>query len=412
MSVTTALACRHCASPLEVSVVDLGDTPLANSYVPAGAPPEADPAFELHARLCTTCGLVQVRDAVDPAAIFSDYAYFSSYSSSWLAHAKAFAEMSIERFGIGAGDLVIEVASNDGYLLKNYVQADIEVLGIEPAANVAEVAIDKGVATRVAFFGRDLAKELVAEGKRPKLIAGNNVFAHVPDINSFAKGLAILAGQEGVVALEFPHLGQLIEHTQFDTIYHEHFSYLSLAAAERVLGRAGLAVFDIEQLTTHGGSLRVFSAAPGSRDETGAVQALRDAETAAGLDELATYAAFGERVGTIKRDFLEFLAAAKSQGKLVAAYGAAAKGNTLLNYCGVGREDIGFVADLSPHKQGLCLPGSRIPIISPEELKERRPDYVVILPWNLRAEIMQQLDAVRSWSGRFVTAVPELTVGP
>jgi len=410
MSTAKQLSCRHCDAPLEVSVADLGATPLANSYVPEDAPADADAAFELHARLCTSCGLVQVRDAVDPSAIFSDYAYFSSYSSSWLAHAKAFAEMSIDRFAIGPDDLVVEIASNDGYLLKNYVAAGIRVLGIEPAANVAEVAIDDGVATRIAFFGRELATDLVEDGFRPKLIVGNNVFAHVPDINSFAEGLAILAGQDGVVALEFPHLGQLIEHTQFDTIYHEHFSYLSLAATESVLGEAGLEIFDVEQLPTHGGSLRVFAAHPGTRAQTEAVGRLRQAEKDQGLDQIAAYAAFSDRVRRIKRDFLAFLAEAKRDDKLVVAYGAAAKGNTLLNYCGVGPEDVTIVADLSPHKQGMLLPGSRIPISSPEAMLELKPDYVVILPWNLRAEIMQQLDAVRSWGGQFVTAVPHLTV--
>jgi hypothetical protein len=392
------------------TVVDLGVTPLANSYVAPGAPPDADPSFELHARLCTGCGLVQVRDVVPAESIFSDYAYFSSYSSSWLAHARRFADASIARFGLTRDDLVVEVASNDGYLLKNYLEAGIAVLGIEPAENVAAVAEEAGIPTRVEFFGQESASALHDAGKRPKLVIGNNVFAHVPDINDFAAGLATLAGDHGVVVLEFPHLEKLVEHTQFDTIYHEHYSYLSLAATRRILGAAGLDVFDVEELPTHGGSLRVFAAAPGMHETTRAVGEILAREDAGGLADPETYRRFGERVHAIRRSLLDFLGRARSEGSTVAAYGAAAKGNTLLNFAGVTAEDVLFVADRNPHKQGLLMPGSRIPIVAPEDLVAAQPDYVLILPWNLRDEITEELAEARSWGGQFVTAVPELAI--
>ena len=404
--------CRHCGAPLVHTVVDLGVTPLANNYVAPGAPPDADPSFELHARLCAECGLVQVRDVVPAESIFSDYAYFSSYSSSWLAHARRFADASIARFALSPGDLVVEVASNDGYLLKNYVEAGIEVLGIEPAENVAAVAEEAGVPTRVEFFGRELAAALHNAGRRPKLVIGNNVFAHVPDINDFAAGLAKLAGDQGVVVLEFPHLEKLVEHTQFDTIYHEHYSYLSLTATQRILGAAGLDVFDVEELATHGGSLRVFAAAPGTHDTTATVGEILAREEAGGLADPETYRRFRERVDAIRRSLLDFLGQARSEGSTVAAYGAAAKGNTLLNFAGVTAEDVLFVADRNPHKQGLLMPGSRIPIVAPEELLSAQPEYILILPWNLRGEITEELAEARSWGGQFVTAVPELAITP
>ena len=406
----TTPRCRHCGHDLTVSLVDLGDTPLANAYVPAERAHVADPLFELHARLCTSCLLVQVRDAVDPSEIFSDYAYFSSYSTTWLEHARRFADDSAARFDLGPGDLVAEIASNDGYLLKNYLAQGIDVVGIEPAHNVAQVAIAEGVETEVAFFGEDLAQDLVGRGKRPRLIVGNNVFAHVPDINDFARGLALLAADDGVVVLEFPHLARLLAETQFDTIYHEHFSYLSLAATESVLGSAGLSVFDIEHLPTHGGSLRVYAAASGRRAETPAVEDLRLAEKEQGLHEPGAYEAFGTRVAAIRDELLSFLSMARTEGHTVAAYGAAAKGNTLLNYCGVDAGDVACVADRSPHKQGMLMPGSRIPIVAPDALEALCPDYVLILPWNLRDEIIGQLSALSRCGTQFVTAVPELAV--
>lgn len=404
--------CRHCGAPLEHTVVDLGVTPLANNYVAPGAPPEADPAFELHARLCTACGLVQVRDVVPAEQIFSDYAYFSSYSSSWLAHARDFALRSIDRFALTPGELVVEVASNDGYLLRNYVEAGIEVLGIEPAGNVAAVAQEAGIPTRVEFFGRASAEALRAEGARPRLVIGNNVFAHVPDINDFSAGLATLAGDAGVVVLEFPHLEQLVTRTQFDTIYHEHYSYLSLTTTRRILGSAGLAVFDVEELPTHGGSLRVYAATAGARRPSPAVERIVAREADLGLADPATHAAFRDRVARIRRDLAAFLDDAAREGATVAGYGAAAKGNTLLNTTGVTTDQLPFVADRNPHKQGRCLPGSRIPVVPPDELVAARPGYVLVLPWNLRSEIVEQLAVARTWGARFVTAVPELVVTP
>ncbi|MGI9623338.1 MAG: methyltransferase domain-containing protein [Acidimicrobiales bacterium] len=403
-------SCRHCGSTLEVTVIDLGSTPLANDYVDPASELEQD-SYELHARLCTTCNLVQVCDAVTPERLFSDYAYFSSYSQTWLEHARRFSDEMISRLGLGEGDLVAEVASNDGYLLRNFAESGLDVLGIEPAANVAQVAIDLGIDTRVEFFGEKVALALREEGVSPRLVVANNVFAHVPDINDFAAGLATLAGEDGVVSLEFPHLAEMVSRTEFDTIYHEHFSYLSLAATENVLGAADLAVFDVHRLPTHGGSLRVLAGPEGRHHVTEAVERTRRYEDRCGLTQAATYAGFQSRAERVRKDLLEFLGRAIDEGATVAGYGAAAKGNTLLNFCGVTSDQIPMVADANPHKQGLLLPGSRIPITSPDELLALRPDYVLILPWNLCDEIQTQLAAVRSWGGRFVTAVPNLTIG-
>ena len=363
-------------------------------------------------RVCHECLLVQVAAVVPPEDIFSDYAYFSSYSSTWVEHSRRFAQESIQRFSLDRQSLVVEVASNDGYLLRHYAEAGISVLGVEPAANVAEAARKVGVPTEVRFFGEELAHELRQRGDAADLLIGNNVFAHVPELNDFAAGLAVMLKEEGAVSLEFPHLLRLIEQVQFDTIYHEHFSYFTLWSAQRVLAHQGLRVFDVEHLPTHGGSLRIFAdhAEVAPHAVTPAVEALRMLEHQAGLDRLQAYEGFGERVNRVKSMLVDFLDAARAQGKTVVAYGAAAKGNTLLNTCGIDRSLIAYVADRSPHKQGRYLPGSRLPIYPPERIRESRPDYVLILPWNLEREITASLDWIRAWGGRFVIPIPELRV--
>ena len=403
-------ACLACGAPLMRTFVDLGSTPLANAFVPAERS-EPDPVYPLHARVCDRCLLVQVEAVVPPAEIFSDYAYFSSYSDSWLAHCRAYAAMAIERFALTSTSKVVEIASNDGYLLTNFVAAGIPCLGVEPAANVARAARRKGVATECAFFGSATARRLAEQGHRADLLVAKNVLAHVPDINDFVMGLALLLKPTGVFTVEFPHLLNLIHDVQFDTIYHEHFTYLSLLAIERVFHRYGLRVFDVEAIPTHGGSLRVFVChAASERTECPGVGKVRDQERDARLDRAEAYDGFCGRVAAVRDELVGFLETAHGRGRTVAAYGAAAKGNTLLNYCGVGSDRIVFVADRSPAKQGKLLPGSRIPIRAPEDILQARPDYVLILPWNLRDEICQQLAAVRSWGGQFVTAIPSIQV--
>ena len=410
----TGLSCRACGAPLRHSFVDLGETPLANSYPAAADLARPDPRYPLHARVCGDCFLVQLDEVVTAQAIFSDYAYFSSYSASWVEHARLFCERARERFGLGRDSLVVEVASNDGYLLRHFAEAGVPVLGIEPAANVAAVAEAAGIETLVRFFGRDVARDLADAGKAADLIVGNNVLAHVPDLNGFVAALAVAVKPEGVISLEFPHLMRLMEQVQFDTIYHEHYSYFSLLALEPVFARHGLRVFDVESLATHGGSLRltVCRGDSAGHGETAGLAALRAAERDAGLHDLAGYLGFSGRVAAVKQSLLGFLEGARGEGKTVAAYGAAAKGNTLLNYCGVGADSIEYVVDASPHKQGRYLPGSRLPIYGPEKLAETRPDYVLILPWNLRDEITAGMAHVRDWGGRFVTPIPTTTVLP
>ncbi|MFC7334990.1 class I SAM-dependent methyltransferase [Rhodocista pekingensis] len=405
------LSCRACGAPLRHSFVDLGKTPLANSYLDPDRAGRPEPVYDLHARVCDACFLVQVEDVVPAEAIFTDYAYFSSYSESWVEHARRYALGMIERFGLDGRSQVVEVASNDGYLLRHFVAAGIPVLGIEPAANVAAVARAQGVPTETVFFGRETAGALRDRGLTADLIAANNVLAHVPDINGFVAGIATLLKPAGVWTVEFPHLLNLIEQVQFDTIYHEHFSYLSLLAVESILERNGLRAFDVEELPTHGGSLRVFVGHRGGpHGSRPGLDAVRAREARAGLDRLETYAGFGERVRKVRDDLLDFLARARREGRSVAAYGAAAKGNTLLNYCGIGTDDIRFVVDRSPHKQGRLLPGSHIPILPPEAVERERPDYLLILPWNLREEIAGAMAGIRGWGGRFVVAIPHLEV--
>lgn len=403
--------CRFCHAPLSRSFVDLGLQPLANSYLPAGKVDQPEPRHPLHARVCEKCLLVQVDHDVPAEAIFSDYAYFSSYASSWVEHARRYAVAMQSRFGLGAGSLVAEVASNDGYLLQHFKAAGVGVLGIEPAANVAAVAEQKGVRTEVAFFNRETAQRLRQAGFAADLMAANNVLAHVPELNAFVAGFPVLLKPQGVLTVEFPHLLNLIEQVQFDTIYHEHYSYLSLLVAEKVFGAHGMRVFDVEELPTHGGSLRLFICHRNADHAEGAgLAGVRDKESAVGLHRLETYDNFAPRVADVRRQLLEFLVAAKRENRRVAAYGAAAKGNTLLNYCGVTSADIFAAYDKNPHKQDHLLPGSHIPVRDPAAIAADRPDYLLILPWNLRAEIEAEQVQIRAWQGRFVTAIPKLQV--
>lgn len=409
---TSPLTCRFCHQELSRTFVDLGSTPLANSYLREERDIAAEKSYPLHARVCENCFLVQVEDVVPAEDIFSDYAYFSSFSSSWVEHAKAYSEKLIEKLGLGKDSLVAEIASNDGYLLKHFVAKDIPVLGIEPAANVAKAAEKVGVKTEVAFFGVETATRLAKNGLQADLMAANNVMAHVPDINDFIGGVPVLLGEEGVFTIEFPHLLNLIEKVQFDTIYHEHYSYLSLLTVEKILTAHGLRVFDVEELPTHGGSLRVFACHKSAQKytDTAGLNALREKEAAAGLDTIGAYQNFTPRVEKVRDDLLAFLKTAKADGKNVAGYGAAAKGNTLLNYCGVGPELIDFVVDRNPEKQGTLLPGSHIPVFAPEKIATEKPDYVLILPWNLADEISSEMAEIKGWGGQFVIPIPELMI--
>jgi 2-polyprenyl-3-methyl-5-hydroxy-6-metoxy-1,4-benzoquinol methylase len=406
------LTCRHCATPLERTFCDLGMSPLANSYVDPERASAAEPFYPLHAYVCSTCFLVQLQEFESPQHIFGDYLYFSSFSSSWLDHARRYVTAVSERFGLASQHLVVEIASNDGYLLQYFQERQVPVLGIEPAANVAKVAEAKGIPCITEFFGTKLAEQLVAQGKRADLIIGNNVLAHVPDLNDFVRGLSTLLGGQGLITLEFPHLLRLIQQNQFDTIYHEHFSYLSLLTVERVFRSHGLRVFDVEQLPTHGGSLRIYAThlEGASHQEHARVAALREEEAAANLANLDAYTRFEEQVQRTKRRLLSFLIEAKEQGKTVVGYGAPAKGNTLLNYCGVKTDLVDYTVDLSPHKQGHYLPGTRIPIHAPSRIAETKPDYLLVLPWNLRTEITKQMAHIREWGGRFVFPIPVLEI--
>jgi SAM-dependent methyltransferase len=404
------LNCRFCGARLEHVFADLGMSPLSNAFLRADQLDQMEPFFPLTVRVCADCFLVQLPAVETPENIFSDYAYFSSYSETWLEHARRYCEAMTVKLGLGPQSQVVEIASNDGYLLQYFAGANIPVLGVEPAANVAEVARQKGIETVVRFFGAETARDLKAAGKSADLLLGNNVLAHVPDINDFVAGLAILLKRGGVVTMEFPHLVQLMRGNQFDTIYHEHFSYLSLLAVRRIFEAHGLTIFDVEELPTHGGSLRIFAGHAEERSAGERVLALAEAERAFGLTDLDTYARFAEQVRDTKRALLAFLVAAKNEGKRVAAYGAPAKGNTLLNYCGVRTDFIDYTVDRSPYKQGHFLPGTHIPIHGPDRLRETRPDYVLILPWNLRDEIVEQMKDVRSWGGRFVVPIPRVEI--
>jgi 2-polyprenyl-3-methyl-5-hydroxy-6-metoxy-1,4-benzoquinol methylase len=399
---------------LHESFADLGMTPLSNAFIAADKASAIEPFYPLHAYVCSACRLVQLEEFETPQHIFGDYIYFSSFSDEWLRHAEAYAATMTQRLCLDAESLVVEIASNDGYLLQYFRRRGIGVLGVEPAANVAATAVGRGIPTEIAFFGAQTATRLRAQGIAPNLMAANNVLAHVPDINDFVHGCAILLNPGGVVTVEFPHLLRLIQQTQFDTIYHEHFSYLSLHVVQRIFARHGLRVFDVEQLPTHGGSLRVFAChASGARPgETPAVARLRSEEVAAGLEGDEAYRRFARQVVAAKTALLRFLIDAQAQSKRVVAYGAPAKGNTLLNYCGVGPELIAFTVDRSPHKQGMLLPGTRIPVRAPEAILQEKPDYVLILPWNIQEEITAQMAVVREWGGRFVVPIPTTRVLP
>lgn len=404
--------CRFCGMELRHTFVDLGMSPLSNSYLGAEQLNKMELFYPLHARVCHHCFLVQLEEFESPENIFNDYAYFSSYSETWLRHASVYAAAMSERFNLSAQSQVVEIASNDGYLLQYFVERGVPVLGIEPASNVARVAQEKGIPTLTKFFGRETAQALAAEGKRADLLLGNNVLAHVPALNDFVAGLKILLKPQGVVTMEFPHLMRLISERQFDTIYHEHFSYFSFITVEEVFARHRLALFDVEELETHGGSLRIY--ARHFEDETkkitGRVDELKERELAAGVRRLQTYMDFSEQVEETKRSLLSFLIRAKQEGKRVAGYGAPAKGNTLLNYCGVRKDFLDYTVDANPHKQGRFLPGTHIPIYHPDKLKETRPEYVLILPWNLVDEIVAQHAYVREWGGRFLTPIPQVEV--
>jgi SAM-dependent methyltransferase len=403
--------CRLCGSGLEHTFVDLGMSPLCESFLAPGQLDVMEPYFPLHALVCGTCFLVQLKEYVSPEQIFGEYAYFSSYSTSWVAHAKAYCAMIQERLALGPDSLVVELASNDGYLLQHFLPLGVPVLGIEPAANVARVAIDKGIATQVDFFGVALADRLVAKGRRADLIIGNNVLAQVPDLNDFVAGMVRLLKPEGVITLEFPHLERLIAENQFDTIYHEHFSYFSLLTIEHLADRHGLRLIDVDELATHGGSLRVYLAHAGSgRATTARVAGILARERRSGLCELATYGAFAEQVKRTKRKLLAFLIAAKDEGRTICGYGAPGKGNTLLNYCGIGTDFLAFTVDRNPYKHGRFTPGMHVPIHPVDAIDAYRPDYVLILPWNLRDEIVQQMRHVADWGGRFVVPIPEVAV--
>jgi SAM-dependent methyltransferase len=406
-----ASPCRFCGTPLEHSFVDLGAQPPSNSYLRPSDLTRMEPTFPLHAHVCGACFLVQLEAFHAPEQIFSDYAYFSSYSESWLRHAETYAAAMVERLGLDGTSHVVEVASNDGYLLQHFVRRGIPVLGVEPAANVARVATGKGVPTRVGFFGRATARKLVEDGHRADLLVGNNVLAHVPDLNDFVAALRMTLKPDGVLTMEFPHLLHLMEKAQFDTIYHEHFSYFSFLTAERIFAAHGIRLFDVDELPTHGGSLRIYgSPADAVRPIAPTVAALRARERAAGLDRLESYDGFADRVKGMKRRLLAFLIDARERGKSVVGYGAAAKGNTLLNYCGVRGDFLDYVADASPHKQGTFLPGTRIPVVAPRRIAETRPDYVLILPWNIRDEVIAANAYIRDWGGKFVVPIPEPTV--
>jgi SAM-dependent methyltransferase len=408
----TSHSCRFCNTPLNQIFLDLGMSPLANSFLDTKMLNQKEPFYPLQTFVCDNCFLVQLEEFQSPENIFSDYAYFSSYSESWLKHAENYVNMIMSRFRLDSNSFVVEIASNDGYLLQYFKKRNIPILGIEPAANIAKVAEEKGIPTLVKFFGVKTASDLVHAGKRSDLILGNNVLAHVPDLNDFIDGIKILLKENGIITMEFPHLLQLMQQNQFDTIYHEHFSYFSLLAVKKIFNQHGLEVFDVEKISTHGGSLRVY--AKHSDDIvhmiTENVDKLLLEEKEFGLDKISTYKAFQRKIDSVKQDISNFFLDAKKNGKKIVCYGAPAKGNTLLNYCGIGLDVIEFTVDRSPYKQGMHLPGTHIPITSPEKIRDARPDYLVILPWNLKDEIMTQMSYIREWGGKFVVLIPEVQI--
>jgi C-methyltransferase C-terminal domain/Putative zinc binding domain/Methyltransferase domain len=409
---TPAAICRFCGAPLCYTFVNLGMSPLCESYLATEQLNRMEPFYPLHVYVCDKCFLVQLQEYVSPEHIFTEYAYFSSYSDSWLQHASSYVDQMVARFGYNDRSFVVELASNDGYLLQYFVRQGIPCLGVEPAVNVAQVATQRGVPTLIKFFGEQTAREMIAEGKPADLILANNALAQVPDVNDFVKGMKILLATGGVVTVEFPHLMRLMEENQFDTIYHEHFSYFSFITAEKIFAAHGMTLFDVEELPTHGGSLRIFGrhAEDASKPVTLRANELREREMAAGFTRLETYAEFAERVKETKRKLLEFLIQVRREGKSVAGYGAPGKGNTLLNYCGIGCDFLDYTVDRSPYKQGKFLPGTHIPILHPDKIRETKPDYILILPWNLKEEIRQQLSYVREWGGQLVVPIPAVEV--
>jgi SAM-dependent methyltransferase len=407
--------CRFCSSPLKYSVVNLGMSPLCQKHIKPEEQNDMEKFYPLHAYICDNCWLMQLEEFATPDEIFAeDYAYFSSYSDSWVEHVRKYTESMIDRFDLTSQSQVVEIASNDGYLLQWFVKKNIPVLGVDPAANVAAAAKQKGIPTEVSFFGRQTARELIVQYGKADLLLGNNVLAHVPDINDFVGGMKIILNERGIITMEFPHLQRLIEENQFDTIYHEHFSYLSFVAVNRIFKHHGIILFDVEELLTHGGSLRIYGRhlEDNSKPISEKVLALLEREKNLGFEDLAYYAQFEEKVKETKRKLLEFLIKAKREGKTVVGYGAPGKGNTLLNYCGIRTDFMDFTVDRSPHKQGNFLPGTHIPIYHPEKIREVKPDYVLILPWNLKKEITQQMAYIREWGGQFVIPIPEVTVLP
>jgi SAM-dependent methyltransferase len=404
--------CRFCGTKLRHSFVDLGMSPLCQTHIAPEQLNHMEPFYPLHAYVCHQCFLVQLDEYVAPGDIFSDYAYFSSYADSWVEHARRYCDAMIERFGFGAKSQVVEIASNDGYLLQHFVRRGVPVLGVEPAANVAEVARKKGIPTTVRFFGQESARAVAKETGQADLLLGNNVLAHVPKLNDFVAGMKILLKPTGVITMEFPHLYRLMERNQFDTIYHEHFSYFSFYTVEKVFAAHGLTLFDVDELETHGGSLRIFGrhTENAALPVTARVEELRKREIDAGFTRLETYFAFAEQVRETKRAILEFLIGAKRAGKTVVGYGAPGKGNTLLNYCGIRTDFLDYTVDRSPYKYGKYTPGTRIPIYHPDRIRETKPDYVFFLPWNLKDEIAQQIAYVREWGGKFVVPIPRVNV--
>jgi SAM-dependent methyltransferase len=408
----TTLDCRFCGQTLHHVFADLGVSPLANSYVSPEKALKAERFFPLTTYVCDDCLLVQLPEVESPEEIFSDYAYFSSYSDSWLDHARAYTNQMIERFSLAGDSRIVEVASNDGYLLQYFRDRNIPVLGIEPAANVAQAAIDAGIPTRVEFFGRKTAQDFLSEGFAADLLLGNNVLAHVPRLNDFVAGLRILLKPDGVVTMEFPHLMRLVAENQFDTIYHEHFSYFSFSTVRQVFAAQDLRLFDVEELPTHGGSLRIYACHTDSKAHTDShsMEELATREREAGLLDIETYLEFDNQIRNTKRGLLDFLIGLKKAGKTIVGYGAPAKGNTLLNYCGIGTDFLDYTVDRSPHKQGRLLPGTRIPIYAPEKIRSTRPDFVFILPWNLKAEIIGEMVDIRNWGGKFFVAIPRVEI--
>lgn len=405
--------CRFCANELKYSVVNLGMSPLCQKHVKPENANDMEKFYPLHAYVCDECWLMQLEEFATPDEIFADdYAYFSSYSDSWLKHARKYTDLMVERFGLNAESQVVEIASNDGYLLQWFVEKNIPVLGVEPAANVAEVAREKGIRTEVRFFGTETARSLAGQYGKADLLLGNNVLAHVPDINDFVGGMKAMLAEGGVITMEFPHLQRLIEENQFDTIYHEHFSYLSFVAVNRIFAHHGITLFDVEELPTHGGSLRIYGrhTEDTSKPVTDRAKELLQRELDLGFETLEYYAAFEEKVKETKRKLLSFLIEAKRAGKTVVGYGAPGKGNTLLNYCGIRTDFLDYTVDRSPHKQGNFLPGTHIPIYAPEKIRETKPDYVLILPWNLKKEISRQMAYISEWGGKFVIPIPETLV--